>query len=93
MEKYRIAGLTVEMEAFGRTKRQAEPYRIDTDAPADITITCDAAKVLELNPYMRDLDMAYYVGSGIHFTWGLLRHQGTYIHSSAILLATMPTTP
>ena len=33
MEKYRIAGLTVEMEAFGRTKRQAEPYRIDTDAP------------------------------------------------------------
>ena len=86
MEKYRIAGLTVEMEAFGRTKLQAEPYRIKTDAPADITITCDAAKVLELNPYMGDLDMAYYVGSGIHFTWGLLRHQGTYIHSSAILL-------
>ena len=86
MEKYRIAGLTVEMEAFGRTKLQAEPYRIETDEPADITITCDAARVLELNPDMGSLDMAYYIGSGIHFAWGLLRYSGTYIHSSAILL-------
>ena len=86
MEKYRIAGLTVEMEAFGRTKLQAEPYRIETDEPADITITCDAARVLELNPDMGSLDMAYYIGSGIHFAWGLLRYSGTYIHSSAVLL-------
>lgn len=86
MEKYRIAGLTVEMEAFGRTKLQAEPYRIETAAPADITIECDAARVLELNPGMQTLDMAYYIGSGIHFTWGLLGHDGTYLHSSAILL-------
>ena len=86
MEKYRIAGLTVEMEAFGRTKLQAEPYRIETDEPADITITCDAARVLELNPDMGSLDMAYYIGSGIHFAWGILRYSGTYIHSSAVLL-------
>ena len=86
MEKYRIAGLTVEMEAFGRTKKQAEPYRVDTDAPADITITCDAARVLELNPEFETLESAYYIGSGIHFTWGLLRHNGTYLHSSAVML-------
>lgn len=86
MEKYRIAGLTVEMEAFGRTKQQAEPYRIQTDEPADITITCNAERMLELNPEMGDLDTAYYIGSGIHFTWHLLHHGGTYIHSSAILL-------
>ena len=86
MEKYQIAGLTVEMEAFGRTKKQAEPYRVDTDAPADITITCDAARVLELNPEFETLESAYYIGSGIHFTWGLLRHNGTYLHSSAVML-------
>ena len=86
MEKYRIAGLTVEMEAIGRTKQQAEPYRMDTDAPADITITCDADRVLALNPMFETREMAYYLGSGIHFTWGLLRHNGTYLHSSAVLL-------
>ena len=86
MEKYQIAGLTVEMEAFGRTKKQAEPYRVDTDAPADITITCDAARVLELNPEFETLESAYYIGSGILFTWGLLRHNGTYLHSSAVML-------
>ena len=86
MEKYRIAGLTVEMEAFGRTKLQAEPYRIETDEPADIAINCNAQRVLELNPDMQSLDTAYYVGSGIHFAWGLLDHNGTYVHASAVML-------
>ena len=86
MEKYRIAGLTVEMEAFGRTKLQAEPYRIETDEPADIAINCNAQRVLELNPDMQSLDMAYYIGSGIHFAWGLLDYNGTYVHSSAVML-------
>ena len=86
MEKYRIAGLTVEMEAFGRTKLQAEPYRIESDAPADFTIECDAARLLELNPGMEDLETAYYLGSGVHFYWKLLGREGTYVHSSAVLL-------
>lgn len=86
MKRYLIAGLTVDMDATGRTAKQAEPYRVSAEGPADITIECDARRVLELNPAMGTLEMAYYMGSGIHFTWGLLRHNGTYLHSSAILL-------
>jgi hypothetical protein len=86
MERYLIAGLTVDMDATGRTAKQAEPYRVPAEGPADITIECDARRVLELNPVMETEDMAYYIGSGIHFIWGLLRHNGTYLHSSAILL-------
>ena len=87
MERYLIAGLTVDMDATGRTAKQAEPYRVSAEGPADITITCDARRVLELNPDMETLDMAYYIGSGIHFIWGLLRkHSGTYLHASAIML-------
>ena len=74
------------MDATGRTAKQAEPYRVAAEGPADITITCDARRVLELNPHFETLEMAYYLGSGIHFTWGLLQHEGTYLHSSAILL-------
>ena len=74
------------MDATGRTAKQAEPYRVPAEGPADITITCDARRVLELNPVFGTEDMAYYIGSGIHFTWGLLQHNGTYLHSSAILL-------
>lgn len=74
------------MDATGRTAKQAEPYRVPAEGPADITITCDARRVLELNPVFGTEDMAYYIGSGVHFTWWLLQHNGTYLHSSAILL-------
>ena len=86
MKRYQIAGLTVDMNAFGRTEIQAEPYRVSADGPADITINCDARRVLELNPEMGTLDMAYYLGSGIHFARGLLRYSGIYLHSSAVVL-------
>lgn len=86
MKRYLIAGLTVDMEVSGRTEKQAEPYRISANGPADITMNCDARRVLELNPDLMDLETAQYMGTGAYFSRALLRYQGTYLHSSAVLL-------
>ena len=86
MKRYLIAGLTVDMEVSGRTELQAEPYRISADGPADITLSCDARRVLELNPELNDLDTALYMGTGVHFSRALLKHSGTFLHASAVVL-------
>ena len=74
------------MEISGRTEIQAEPYRISADGPADITLTCDARRVLELNPYMQTLEIAEYRGTGVLFAKHLLKFNGTYMHASAVIL-------
>ncbi len=86
MKRYLIAGLTVDMEVSGRTELQAEPYRVSAEGPADITISCDARRVLELNPKLGDLDTAMYMGTGAHFARAILQHNGTFLHASAIML-------
>lgn len=86
MKRYLIAGLTVDMEVSGRTELQAEPYRVSAVGPADITLDCDARRVLELNPDLKDLETAQYMGTGAYFARALLQHAGTYLHSSAVLL-------
>ena len=53
MARYEIAGLQIEMDPIGRTKKQAAAYAAPAKGDADITITCDPAKILELNPNFR----------------------------------------
>ena len=86
MKRYLIAGLTVDMEVSGRTELQAEPYRVSANGPADITLTCDVRRVIELNPGLQDPDMAQYLGMGVYFARALLPFNGTFLHSSAVLL-------
>lgn len=86
MKRYLIAGLTVDMEVSGRTELQAEPYRVSAIGPADITLSCDVRRVIELNPGLNDPDMAQYMGLGVYFAQALLPYQGTFLHSSAVLL-------
>lgn len=86
MKRYQIAGLAVDMDISGRTEIQAEPYRVSANGPADITLTCDARRVLELNPRLQTLEMAEYLGAGAIFAQHLLRFDGTYIHASAVIL-------
>lgn len=74
------------MEVSGRTELQAEPYRVSAVGPADITLNCDARRVLELNPGLLDLDAAQYMGTGAYFARALLRYAGTFLHSSAVVL-------
>lgn len=86
MKRYHIAGLTVDMDVFGRTEQQAEAYRLDSNGPADITFACDVRKVLEWNPHLTDPDAAMYMGSGAIFSQLLLDFDGTFLHSSAVVL-------
>ena len=84
--RYRIADLEVEMESFGRTLRQAEAYRVEPKGSADITVDCDAAEILKLNPNFPDEETAMYMGSGAIFSQCLLDFNGTYLHASAVIL-------
>lgn len=86
MKRYEIAGLAVDMEVSGRTELQAAAYAAATNGPADITLYCDARRVLELNPELEDLDTAQYMGTGILFSRRLLEFDGSYLHASAVIL-------
>lgn len=86
MKRYVIADLAVDMEVSGRTEQQAAAYAVPANGPADITLTCDARRVLELNPMMLTEDMAEYMGTGVIFGRELLEFNGTYIHASAVIL-------
>lgn len=86
MALYQIADLIVEMELFGRTKAQAEPYRVETDQPAQITISFEHDKILEKFPQMTDFDMAEYIGTGSMFAVEILRFCGFQFHASAVQL-------
>lgn len=86
MKRYYIADLLVDMEASGRTEQQAEPYRVDADGPADIMIQRDAKKALERTPEYETLERALYMETGSYFARELLKYNGTFLHSSGILL-------
>lgn len=86
MGLYRIAGLTVQMDVAGRIRKQAEPYGCTGSGPADITIDCDPARLLEQNPSLQDLDLARYMGTGAVFARKLLEFGGFQLHASAVVL-------
>ena len=82
-----IAGLTVALEAGGRTARQAEAYRTASrPGPPDLTISCDPEKVLAANPELGDPDTAEYMATGVLFARGLLNFGGFQLHASAVEL-------
>lgn len=86
MEKfYRIAGLTVKMDSFGRTVEQAVPYEIDPCDQVDITITWDWRELQERYPKTSD-DICEYLFSGSNFYTHLLKFDGLMLHSSAVVM-------
>lgn len=86
MKRYEIAGLKVDMEVSGETQLRAEAYETSANGPADITLTCDARRVLALNPGLENLDTAQYMGTGAYFARELLNYEGTFLHASAVVL-------
>lgn len=86
MGRYEIAGLTVDMDVSGRTARQAIAYAADSQGPADITLSCDNRRVLEMNPQLGSEDMAEYMGTGAMFARHLLEFGGFQLHASAVIL-------
>lgn len=83
---YSIAGLTVEMDTFGRTEEQAEPYRITDVQQCDFTVQSNPETIKKKYPQMSD-DDCEYVATGSNFYRNLLSyHNGFMLHSSAVVV-------
>ena len=86
MEKYyKVAGLTVKMDSYGRTVEQAAPYEIQPCEPVDITIESTWPKLKEKYPYLSDED-GEYLATGALFYKHLLDFGGFSLHSSAVVM-------
>ena len=86
MGTYSIAGLTVNMDALGRTVTQAEKYRINDLTDTDITIGYNAEmckRAMEKHPEL-DEDLYVYMATGKRFASEILKYDGIVLHSSAI---------
>lgn len=82
---YRIAGLTVEMESFGRTAAQAEPYAIEPPLAVDIQIDNCTKEFRERHPEVNE-ETCEYLYSGGSFYKQLINFGGLMIHSSAVVV-------
>ena len=82
---YRIAGLTVAMDTFGKTARQAQPYAIAHEEKVDIRVQPDKSIWKRRYPGIPE-DDCEYMASGRSFYEQLLNFQGTVLHSSAVVV-------
>ncbi len=84
MRYYKIAGLTVAMDTFGRTLKQAQPY-LCPEGEADITVFSNRQRLLENQPHLNK-DDSEYISTGSCFYCELLRYDGFLLHSSAVVV-------
>lgn len=86
MEKYyKIAGLTVKMDSFGRTVEQAKPYECEPCEAPDITIQTDWKPLKARQPHLSDEDCEYLETGGCFYR-NLLKFDGLLIHASAVVV-------
>ena len=81
---YKIAGLVVAMDCFGRTQKQAMPYQCEEQSP-DIIIDSNWRSLYNRHDYLGEDDCAY-VYSATSFYRQLLRFDGLMLHSSAVVV-------
>ena len=81
---YKIADLVVQMDSFGRTVQQAEPYRI-ADAPADLTIQSNPEALMQQNPHL-SLEDCEYLSTGGSFYRQLVNFDGMMLHASCVVV-------
>ena len=82
---YKIAGLTVEMDSFGRTAEQALPYVIAESTKADIKIESDLRNYKATYPDTPE-EVLEYVATGRDFYTKLIDHSGIMLHASAVAM-------
>lgn len=85
MQYYKIAGLTVAMDSFGKTVEQAKPYLTDAVECPDITITSNWRKGKEKYPQLSD-ESCEYLSTGGSFYRQLVNFNGIMLHSSAVVM-------
>lgn len=82
---YKIAGLTVKMDSFGKSVEQAEPYLAAPCADAQIVIESNWQKLKDRCPGCPD-DLGEYMSTGASFYRQLLDYGGMMLHSSAVVV-------
>lgn len=82
---YQIAGLTVAMDAFGRTAEQAQSYAVRNAEKVDIELAADPNRMKVLYPYL-SLDEAEYIDTCSRFYTSLLDFDGMVLHASAVVM-------
>lgn len=82
---YKIAGLTVKMDTFGRTETQAIPFRTIKQNNVDIHVTSEFQQVKAQYPELSD-DGCEVLGTGRNFYLKLLDFNGMMLHSCALVL-------
>lgn len=80
---YKIAGLTVLLDSFGRTVEQARPYLCDPEEP-DMVI-CARPITSPRYAHLCESDREYLV-SGSSFYRQLLQFDGMMLHASAVVV-------
>ncbi len=85
MNTYRIADLLVNMETYGRTLAQSEPYRVAFSPTPDITIKSNAAALKEQNPHLTD-DACEYLSTGAAFFREFPHFNGMMLHASCVVV-------
>lgn len=84
---YRIAGVSVQMNTFGKTETLAIPYSEPRTVKheVEIVICSETDKVREQMPHL-PYASCEYIGSGYSFYKQLVRFDGLMLHSSAIIV-------
>ena len=83
---YRIADLIVEMDSFGRTEKQAEPYRIKADTGADIIVQSNPEIIKKKYPQISEDDCEYIATGSTFYRHLLESYNGFMLHSSAVVV-------
>ncbi len=84
LKHYRIAGLTVAMDTFGRTEKQAEAYISEPVENPDVEIVGKAEAFQNKYPYLT-LDESEHIYTCRVFYWHLLQFDGMLLHASAVV--------
>lgn len=89
IQYYKVAGLTVSMDTFGRTLEQAAPYLCEPCETCDIELMSTLEKSRPFYqkdwPDVTDSDVEYMT-SGFQFYRKLLNFDGMMLHSSAVVV-------
>lgn len=87
MKRYKIAELLIELNCTGQTLiKQAEPYRVEENDPADMTIQISEQRLKRFKEIYSHLSLndCEYILSGFYFYRQLLDFNGFGLHSSAV---------
>ena len=82
---YKIAGLIVKMETFGRTADLALPYRIEVSENEDMILENSYKLLKGAYPEALD-DSCEYIIKGKEFSHKLVEFEGMVLHASAVAM-------